>query len=75
MATKLKYLDEMPEILTAQHMSDYLQLSRRRIYELIQTTPTAGGIPSFAIGGSKRVKKESFKNWIDVQEKNKRPRG
>lgn len=71
MATKLVSLEEMPEILSAQNISDHLHLSRRRIYELFQTLPSAGGIPCIVIGGSKRVKKETYIRWIDSLEGNR----
>jgi len=37
--------DELPEILTAKLIAAYLGLSLRRVYELFQTFPSAGGIP------------------------------
>lgn len=64
-------MDELPEILTAQHISDYLGISRGKIYELFQINPASGGIPSFAIGTSKRVEKKDFIKWISDQ-KNKK---
>lgn len=56
--------EELPVILTAKHIADYLQISRRRVYELFQIKPEAGGIPNFEIGSSKRVKKVDFIAWI-----------
>ncbi|MDF2636103.1 MAG: hypothetical protein K0R78_2977 [Pelosinus sp.] len=54
-------INNLPEILTAKHISDYLNISRRRVYELFQLNPKFGGIPCFSIGTSKRVdKKDSF---------------
>lgn len=64
-------LDVYPAIMTAAHVSEYMHLSRRRVYELFQTDPSAGGIPCICVGGSKRVKKESFVRWIDSLEKSK----
>ena len=63
--------DQLPDILTAQNIADYLGISRRRVYELFQMTPEHGGIPNFDIGMSKRVRKEDFLRWIErrVQEK------
>jgi len=57
-------LDSMPEILTAQNIADYLQISRRRVYEMFQLHPFAGGIPNFSIGSSKRVYKHDFIDWM-----------
>jgi excisionase family DNA binding protein len=70
-------LDQLPDILTAKHIAEYLSLSRKRVYELFQIIPTAGGIPNFDIGASKRVDKQEFIKWIDdrKQEKIKSLRG
>jgi hypothetical protein len=57
-------LEELPEILTAQIIADYLIMSRRRIYELFQLKPSEGGIRNFEIGNSKRVEKDDFVEWI-----------
>lgn len=64
-------IENMPDILTAQNIADYLGISRRRVYELFQLKPEHGGIPNFDIGFSKRVRKIDFIRWIDakVQEK------
>lgn len=56
--------EELPEILTAQHIAKYLGISRRRVYELFQLKPQYGGIPNFDIGFSKRVEKDDFIDWI-----------
>lgn len=58
-------IDELPEILTAQNIADYLGISRRRVYELFQLKLEAGGIPNFEIGISKRVEKKDFSEWIE----------
>lgn len=63
--------DELPDILTAQNIADYLHISRRRIYELFQINETSGGIPNLDIGASKRVKKETFKRWLAAREQEK----
>jgi excisionase family DNA binding protein len=60
-------IDELPEIITAQHIADYLGISRGKVYVLFQTKPTAGGIPSFDIGASRRVDKQDFLSWIDAR--------
>lgn len=62
----------MPDILTAQHISSYLNISRRRVYELFQIIPELGGIPNFEIGASKRVDKNDFVSWINRQKEQKR---
>jgi chromosome segregation ATPase len=64
-------MENLPEILTAQHIATYLTISRRRVYELFQIKPEFGGIPNFEIGASKRVDKEDFKDWIEARKKEK----
>ncbi len=64
-------LDSLPEILTAQHIADYLGISRRRVYELFDVKPEYGGIPNFDIGYSKRVEKTDLVKWIQEQKKKK----
>lgn len=64
-----KPLEEYPEIMTAAHIAEYLQISRRRVYELIQLKPDSGGIPCIEIGLTKRVKKDSFIGWLNFKEK------
>lgn len=63
-----KSLEEYPEIMTAAHISEYLHISRRRVYELLKLAPSNGGIPCIEIGISKRVKKDSFIAWLEIQE-------
>ncbi|WP_147535953.1 helix-turn-helix domain-containing protein [Bacillus marasmi] len=56
--------ESLPCVLTAQHISEFLGISRRRVYELFQVQVSHGGIPSFQIGTSKRVDKNDFELWI-----------
>lgn len=67
-------LETLPEILTAQNISDYLSICRRRVYELFQLHPTEGGIPNFDIGLSRRVDKQDFINWIQARKQEKEQR-
>ena len=67
-------IDEFPEVITAQHISDYLGISRGKVYTLFQIKPTAGGIPNFAIGTSKRVEKKDFVEWIEARKGEKAER-
>jgi excisionase family DNA binding protein len=64
---KNQYLtwDSLPDTLTALNISQFLQISRRRVYELFQIPVDKGGIPHFKIGASKRVDKDDFKKWIN----------
>lgn len=56
--------ESLPDTLTAEHISQFLGISRRRVYELFQIPLKQGGIPAFTIGASKRVEKADFKMWI-----------
>jgi len=67
-------IDELPEIITAQHISDYLGISRGKIYTLFQINPASGGIPSFDIGNSKKVEKKDFVAWIEARKREKSER-
>jgi hypothetical protein len=70
---KSKYTtwDSLPDTLTAQHISDFLQISRRRVYELFQLHKEQGGIPNFEIGISKRVDKSDFRKWLSKKKEEK----
>lgn len=67
-------MNELPDILTAQNIADYLGISRRRVYELFQLKPRAGGIPNFDIGLSKRAEKKDFLAWIEARKGEKAER-
>ncbi|MFD2444197.1 helix-turn-helix domain-containing protein [Bacillus sp. CGMCC 1.16607] len=69
---RFKTWDSLPEVLTAQLIADYLQISRRRVYELLQLHPEHGGIPNFEIGISKRVDKSDFKEWLKQKKEEKK---
>lgn len=71
MNTQSFTMESLPEILTAQHIASYLGISRRRVYELFQVFPDAGGIRNFDIGFSKRVDKKDFIRWIDERKQQK----
>ena len=61
---KITEWDLLPDTLTAQHIADFLGISRRRVYELCKIHENAGGIPSFNIGKTNRVIKSDFEKWI-----------
>lgn len=65
MKSKYSCIDNLPDILTAQHIASFLQISRRRVYELFQLSSDYGGIVNFDIGLSKRVDKKDFILWIE----------
>ncbi|WP_411734993.1 helix-turn-helix domain-containing protein [Paenibacillus sp. M2] len=64
-SSKGTILNELPEILSAQNIADYLSISRPRVYELFQIKNSSGGIPNFSIGATRRVVKIDFINWIE----------
>ncbi|MEW4309461.1 helix-turn-helix domain-containing protein [Rossellomorea marisflavi] len=59
--------ESLPDTLTAQHISEFLGISRRRVYELFQMNEKDGGIPNFKIGATIRVDKADFKHWITLK--------
>ncbi|MED1786194.1 helix-turn-helix domain-containing protein [Brevibacillus laterosporus] len=60
----MQTLEELPPVLTAQHIAKYLHISRRRVYELMELKE----FPLIRIGKSKRVNKEGFIRWLQDQE-------
>ena len=57
--------NDLPPILTAQHIADFLMISRQRVYELMQLHKAHGGIPNFQIGATRRVDRDEFLAWIE----------
>ena len=64
---KITRWDDLPDVLTAQHIADYEGISRQRVYELFQLSPAHGGVPNYDIGTSKRVEKADYANWRDAR--------
>lgn len=62
----MKKLEEYPPILTADDIAEYLRISKSRAYELmsLKSFPLLKGL-----GRSKRVNRESFRVWLENQEK------
>jgi len=52
----------MPELLTAKQVGEYLQLSQRSIYRLLER----GDLPATKIGGQWRFRKAAIDEWIDL---------
>lgn len=52
----------MPDLLTAKQLAEYLQLSPRSIYRLLER----GLLPATKIGGQWRFRKTDIDQWIDV---------
>ena len=57
-------MQDLPNILTAQDIADYLRIGRKRVYELMNLSPQHGGTLTFSIGRSRRVEKADFVKWI-----------
>lgn len=62
-------MQDMPDIISAKHVAVYLQISRRRVYELLTLQPNYGGIPNFRIGSSRRICKKRFLEWLQQLER------
>jgi excisionase family DNA binding protein len=54
------HIEDLPDVLTAEMISKYLSLSKRRIYELMEET-----LPCIKIGRSKRVLKADLIEWLE----------
>ena len=52
----------MPDLLTAKQVAEYLQLSQRSIYRLLER----GTLPATKIGGQWRFRKAAIDEWIDL---------
>jgi len=52
----------MPDLLTAKQLAEYLQLSSRSIYRLLER----GEVPATKIGGQWRFRKVDVDQWIDL---------
>ncbi|MBB6692340.1 helix-turn-helix domain-containing protein [Cohnella xylanilytica] len=61
--------DGTSELLTPQDIADYLQKSRRRVYDLLRLEPQFGGIPSFKVGSGRRVRRDDFLKWLESRER------
>ena len=53
----------MPDLLTTKQLAQYLQLSERSIYRLVEQ----GEIPSLKVGGQWRFRKSAVDEWLDLQ--------
>lgn len=69
MENKYLYFDELPDVLTAEILAQFLSLSKRRIYELMDINVNAGGLPCLRIVRSKRVLKTDLIKWLENNRK------
>lgn len=70
-----KELESLPDIITPQQVANYLQISRKSVYELLSLNPDHGGISSFKIGNSRRVERVDFEDWLRKKRANFRSKG
>lgn len=56
---------ELPQIMKAGDVADYLKISTRRAYEIFDIE----GFPRLIIGKSKRVDRDRFLSWLEQQDK------
>jgi Rha family phage regulatory protein len=59
-------LDKLPNILTVNHIKDYLNIGRRQAYELVHSE----GFPAMKVASVIRIEKPRFIKWLDEQVKN-----
>lgn len=52
----------MPDLLSPKQLADYLQLSQRTIYRLLDR----GDIPAIKVGGQWRFRKTAVDEWLDL---------
>lgn len=52
----------MPDLLSPKQLAEYLQLSQRTVYRLLER----GGIPAVKVGGQWRFRKAAVDEWLDV---------
>ncbi|AHV96117.1 DNA-binding protein [Paenibacillus sabinae] len=60
-------IEELPPVLTAQHIADYLLIARLTVYGLFDLPPERGGIRNFPVGKSRRAMKSDLIDWINSQ--------
>jgi excisionase family DNA binding protein len=56
-------LEELPVVLTMEHIQQTLGLSRQKTYEL----PHVRGFPAVRFGRAIRVPRDAFLKWLEMQ--------
>jgi excisionase family DNA binding protein len=64
---RIENADDLPDVCTPQVAADYLGISRGRVYEYCLLAPSANGIPSYQIGGSRKIDKTDLLKWKESQ--------
>jgi hypothetical protein len=62
-------IEEMPDVITAQHIGGHLGISVTQAYILLRTSEDAGGIKSFKIGKPVRAHKSDYVKWFNKTSK------
>ncbi|WP_052092218.1 helix-turn-helix domain-containing protein [Paenibacillus sp. FSL H7-0357] len=65
-------LEELPPVLRAQDIADYLIMARNTVYDLYDMPIEFGGIPNMKIGNGRRTIKEDFILWLESKKKEQR---
>lgn len=63
----------MEEVMTVDEVAQLLRKSRDRIYRLMLHTEPAERLPSFKVGGSRRVRRTELMRWIEQRERDPHP--
>ncbi|SDC69003.1 DNA binding domain-containing protein, excisionase family [Paenibacillus sp. UNCCL117] len=63
----LIHTESLPDILNPQQVARFLGISRNTVYGLCSLKVESGGIQSFSVGKSRRIKKSALLEWIDRQ--------
>lgn len=64
---KILKAEDLPDVCSPQVCADFLGISRGRVYEYCQLAPEANGIPSYNIGGSRKIDKADLLRWKEAQ--------
>lgn len=60
-------MNELPELMTIKELRDYLKCSNQNAYNIIKLD----GFPCLKFGGSYRIPKNEFIEWINNQRLNR----
>lgn len=60
-------LEDMPDLITADDIANYLGIHRDTVYHLLKLKPDYGGIKNFKVGALYRIFKVDFIKWMDDQ--------
>lgn len=58
------FLNKFPEFLTVEHLIEIFGVSKNTVYSWCNH----GGLPSFKIGNTRRIRKSTLMQWISENE-------